>query len=563
MDRRLSSLAETEFDLVVVGGGIFGICAAWDAVLRGLSVALLERRDFAHGASANCFKVVHGGIRYLQHADLPRTRQSAAERSAWLRVAPHQVRPLPIVVPTYGHGAKGKEILGAGMKLYDAVTADRNRGLRDPERRIPSTRLLSRATVRGILPELDTPGLTGGALFFDGQMWSPARLAICFLLAAAEEGVHAANHVEVTRFLRSGSRVSGVVARDTLTDREFEVRGRVVLNATGGWAPGLLDRSEGAGRLTPRPTFSRDAYFLVRRRIGEGYGIAVPGQTSDPDAILSRSARHLFLMPWRDCTLVGVWHTVWKDDPDRAHVSEDELRGFLDELNASLPGLELRRDEVALTHCGLVLFGENEEGAENLRYGHRSQIVDHGRTDGTPGLVTLLGVRYTTARREAASAVDLVCAKLGRRAPRPPTATRPVYGGAIESVSGLEREAARAHPELAPAVRESLLHNHGAEYERVLALGRAEPDALAPLPGTATLRAEVLHAVRSEMARKLADVAFRRTDLGTAGSPGRPALEAAAELMAAELGWEPARREKEVEEVLAAYPPLPGEASAA
>lgn len=562
VDRRLSRLAETEHDLVVVGGGISGLCAAWDAALRGLSVALLERRDFAHGASANCFKVVHGGIRYLQHADLLRTRQSSAERRALLRVAPHQVSPLPILVPTYGHGAKGKELLAAGLKAYDAVTWDRNRGLRDRERRVPATRLLSRAAVRATLPELDAPGLTGGALFHDAQMYSPARLALCFLLAAAERGVRAANHVEVTRLLRRGPRVCGVVARDTLEDRELEVRGRVVLNATGGWAPGLLERSARGGRLDPRPTFSRDAYFVVRRRIGAGCGIAVPGRTRDPDALLSRSARHLFLMPWRDCTLVGVWHRVWEEEPERAQVSEGELRDYLDEVNASLPGLELRREEVALVHCGLVLFGDNAPGAEHLRYGHRSRIVDHAKAGGAPGLVTLLGVRYTTARRDAARAIDRVCDQLGRRVPPPPTATRPVYGGAIESVSALAREAARAHPELAPEVREALLRNHGAEYERVLAIGRAEPGSLVPLPGTTTLRAEVLHAVRSEMARKLADLVFHRTDLGTAGSPGRAALEVAAELMAGELDWEPARRAKEVEEVLSVYPAAPGEPSA-
>ena len=557
MERQLSKLEQTEYDLVVVGGGIFGICVAWDAVLRGLSVALLERRDFAHGASANCFKVVHGGIRYLQHADIIRTRESAAERRAFLRVAPHQVSPLPILMPTYGHGMKGKELLGAGMKVYDLVTADCNRGLRDPERRIPATRLLSRADTQAALPQLEASNLTGGALFHDAQMYSPARLALCFLLAAAEQGVEAANYLEVTRLLRSGSRVCGVAARDTLSDRELEVRGRMVVNATGGWAPGLLERSEAAAGLTPRPTFSRDAYFLVRRRISDGPGIAFPGQTSDPDAIFSRSARHLFLMPWRDCTLVGVWHVVWEDEPDRAHVSERDLEAWLAELNASLPGLDLRRDEVALTQCGLVLFGENEPGAENLRYAHRSRIVDHARSDGMPGLLTLLGVRYTTARLDAARAVDQVCKHLGRRAARSDTANRPVYGGDIESVAELGREAARVHPELGSGVLDALLRNHGSEYERVLAHGQ-----LTPIPGTTTLAAEVLHAVREEMASKLSDVVFRRTDLGTAGSPGASALEAAADLMATELGWERSRRDKELEEVLAAYPASAAEMSA-
>ncbi len=139
MKRDLHELAGERYDLLVIGGGISGVCAAWDAALRGLSVALLEQADFAHAASGNCFKMIHGGIRYLQHADLVRARESAAERSALLRIAPHQSRPLPIFIPTYGHGMKGKEILFAGMKAYDLLTLDRNRGIGDPSRRIPST----------------------------------------------------------------------------------------------------------------------------------------------------------------------------------------------------------------------------------------------------------------------------------------------------------------------------------------------------------------------------------------------------------------------------------------
>ena len=148
MLRNLSELAARDYDLVIVGGGIFGVCAAWDASLRGLSVALLEASDFAHGASANCFKMIHGGIRYLQHADLIRLRQSTAERSAFLRIAPHLARPLPILIPTYGHGMKGKEILATGMKVYDLLTADRNRGIADRTRHIPGTYTLSGAGSR-------------------------------------------------------------------------------------------------------------------------------------------------------------------------------------------------------------------------------------------------------------------------------------------------------------------------------------------------------------------------------------------------------------------------------
>jgi glycerol-3-phosphate dehydrogenase len=434
--RDLPELASREYDLVIVGGGIFGVCAAWDATLRGLSVALLERADFAHAASANCFKMIHGGIRYLQHADVVRVRQSAAERSAFLRIAPHLARPLPIFIPTYGHGKKGKEILAAGMKAYDLVTLDRNRGIPDPSCRIPATRTLSRRRALELYPFFEGPGFSGGAVFHDGQMYSPARLALAFLLSATERGARAANHAEVTRLLRSGDDVTGVQVRDTIDGGEYEVRGRVVLNAAGGWAPQLLRRSLSRD-LSPSPTFSRDAYFVVRRPLPGPYALAVSSSTQDPDAIFSRAARHLFLVPWQGCTLVGVWHVVYEGDPAEAEVSETDLRDFLDEINTACPWLGLERDEVGLTQCGLVLFGENRPGARDLSYGKRSLLIDHERTDGLAGLVTLIGVRYTTAREEA----DRTAAASSDAVRRPAARPGQLSTGATSSASPSSRPA--------------------------------------------------------------------------------------------------------------------------
>jgi glycerol-3-phosphate dehydrogenase len=557
VQRNLSELASRDYDLVIVGGGIFGAAAAWDATLRGLSVALLERADFAHAASANCFKMIHGGIRYLQHADLIRLRQSVAERSAFLRIAPHLARPLPILIPTYGHGMKGKEILAAGMKLYDLLTADRNRGIADPSRRIPATRTLSARQVAELYPALDVPGFTGGAVFHDGQMHSPARLLLAFLLSASARGARMANYAEATSLLRSGDRITGVRVRDTLEGGEYEVRGRVVLNAAGGLAPQWLARSLGQA-LSPVPTFSRDACFVVRRTLPGPYALAVSGGSRDPDAIFSRDARHLFLVPWRDCTLVGVWHRVWKEDPDRVAVSDAELQAWLEEINAACPWLELRREEVALTQCGLVLFGENRPGAQDLSYGKRSLLVDHRRTDAVDGLLTLIGVRYTTARAEADRAVRLVFQQLGRSAPRSRTAWTPLWGGEIDSFEALEREARAARPEgVSDASLSALLQNHGSGYRQVLECAKDDATLVLTLPGSGTLRAEVVHAVRGEMAVRLEDVVFRRTDLGTSGHPGAAGLEACAGLMAAELGWSPARTSEELARTLAAFPSAP------
>src|SRR5512134_780414 len=229
MKRNIQGLAEKEYDLVIIGGGIFGACAAWDAARRGLRVALLEKKDFSHATSANHLKMVHGGIRYMQHLDVVRVRESSLERSALLRIAPHLVRPLPIVMPTYGHGMRGKAVLGAGISLYDLLTLDRNWRIPDEGRRIPRGRLITRREVVDHFPGIDPHGLTGAAVFYDCQMYSPQRIAISFLRAAASAGAEIANYLEVTDFHKKEGRITGVRARDVLNGDIIDVRGMMVL----------------------------------------------------------------------------------------------------------------------------------------------------------------------------------------------------------------------------------------------------------------------------------------------------------------------------------------------
>jgi glycerol-3-phosphate dehydrogenase len=552
--RNIAALAEKEYDVVIVGGGIFGVCAAWDATLRGLAVALVEKEDFAHATSAHCFKIVHGGIRYLQHADFVRVRTSSRERSALLRVAPHLVRPLPVVVPTYGHGMKGKEVLAAGLLLYDLLTCDRNRGIHDPERRLPRGRLISRQEVLDLFPGVKREGLTGGALFYDGQMYSPQRLALSFLRSAVDAGAEAANYMEATALLRSGGRTVGIEAVDTLSGERVRIRAKGVLNAAGPWAESFL-RTKNGLRLHPEGTYSRDACFVVRRRVVGECALAVTGRTKDPDALLSRQHRHLFLAPWRDYTLVGVWHVVHKGLPGEFAVSAAELQGFIDEVNEAYPALRLTLDDVSMWNAGLVLFGDNRPGAVDLSYGKRSRIVDHAGVHGVQGLVTLIGVRYTTARGDAAQAVDLLCEKLGRRTPRPPTAEMPIYGGQIACFESFLRQAITQRPPAVPVeAMRPLVHGYGSEYKRVLRYLEENPEWAETVGDSTVLKAEVVHAVREEMAQKLSDVVLRRTELGTGGHPGDVALRACADVMAAELGWDETRRQKELREVRAAFP---------
>jgi glycerol-3-phosphate dehydrogenase len=556
MKRNLSELEDKEFDLAVVGGGIFGACAALDAAQRGLTVALIDRGDFCGATSAHSFKLIHGGMRYLQHGDLYRVRQSSAARRTFLRIAPHLVHPLPIVVPTYGMGMKSKWAMRVAMTIYDGTTMDRNRCIAEPTRFIPSGSCLSRQEVIERYPGLRRDGLTGAAVFCDGQIYNPPRLVLAFVKSAVGAGAVAANYVQAQRFLVTKNRVAGVEARDVLQGNTLTIRAKCVINAAGPYAEPLLSNALGR-TLSPPTHWSRDAFFVVARPLVNGNGaLALQSRTKDPDARLSRGGRHLFLIPWRrKYTLVGVWHKVFTGDPDHCGVSEIELENFINEINDSYSGLDLKQHDVAIYNSGLIPFGENDPNAKDLKFGHRSRLVDHASEHGIEGLITLIGVRFTTGPYEAVEAVDRVLHKICISARNSILNAVPVDGGNFDNFESLVQRAMRTAPaELQRETAEALVHNYGSEYPRVLNYAGQQPGLLQTISPTLSLKAEVVHAVREEMAQTLADIVLRRTDIGTGECPAQGVLRECAGLAAQELQWDAVRVEREIDRVLSAYP---------
>jgi glycerol-3-phosphate dehydrogenase len=458
-------------------------------------------------------------------------------------------------MPTYGHGIKGKEILRVGLILNDMVTYDRNWGIRDPQRRIPPGRFISREECLELFPGLDRNGLTGAAVFHDGQMYNPTRLTLAFLKSAVRAGADVANYVQVKDLIRDGDRIIGVKARDTLAGNEFEIRGQVIINAAGPWANRLLKDSIKVG-FRSEPSFSRDAYFVVGRHLlSEKYALALQAKTKDSDAIISRGHRHLFIIPWRDYTLVGVWHVYYRGEPGEFTVTEEDLGGFIREINEAYPSLELTLKDISMFNAGLILFGEDTEDDFNHSFGKRSLIIDHAKEHYIKGLLTVIGVRYTTARAIAEKAVDLVFDKLGRKAPKSNTESTPVYGGEIENFEEFLAQATKLRPKtLNEDVMPGLIHNYGSAYQDVLKYIKINPSWSETLDKSKIIEAEVINAVREEMAQKLGDVVFRRTDLGTGEHPGETALQRCAHLMASEMGWDDCRVQKELEEVRLAFP---------
>src|SRR4030042_265055 len=234
MKRNPGTFASKQFDLLVVGGGIYGAFAAWDAALRGLSVALVEKRDFAGATSANSLKIVHGGLRYLQNADIHRMRESVRERTNLMRIAPHLIHPLPFMIPTHGLGKKSRLAMSMALRFTELISKDIN-CLSDPQKHIPEGHIVSRDVCRKFIQGISDEGLSGGAIWYDCQIYNSERLIISILRSAASEGAELANYLEVKRFLIQSGRATGVEVEDRITGDRFEIRSRCILNACGPW----------------------------------------------------------------------------------------------------------------------------------------------------------------------------------------------------------------------------------------------------------------------------------------------------------------------------------------
>ncbi|MDZ7295342.1 MAG: glycerol-3-phosphate dehydrogenase/oxidase [candidate division KSB1 bacterium] len=555
MERNPQALSDHVFDVLIIGGGIYGATAAWEASLRGLSVALIERGDFASGTSANSLKIIHGGLRYLQHLDLKRVRESVRERRILLSIAPHLVHPLPCVMPTYGHLMKGSEVMRLGLLANDLLSFDRNR-LADPDKWIPAGRVISRKQVLELLPGIDPAGVTGGACWTDAQMYNSERVTLGFLFSAAREGAQLANYVEATRLLCKEGRVIGVHARDSLSGATFDIRARVVVNAAGGWVNELLAAS-GLPQVPMR--LSTAMNIIVRRQLLDGYAAGVYGRFSypTPKGGLYGGRHVLFMAPWRGRTIIGTFHRPYHDAQVRLVVTEQEVEQFLQEVNSAYPGAPLHAEEVLFVHKGfLPMDGINPKTGEVVLTKHY-RLHDHGRAGGPEGLISVVGVKYTTARDVAEKLIDMALRKLGHEPTPSASRARPLMGGEITRFSSfLEEATARTRDSLTPEQVRHLVFTYGSEYQRILAYGKEDAELLRPVHGAGeVLQAEVVHAAREEMACTLSDALLRRTDLGSAGYPGDEPVVSCANLMAKELRWSPQRLAKETDEARRACRP--------
>ena len=513
-------LREEVFDLLVIGGGINGAGVARDAVLRGMSVALIERGDFAIGTSSRSSKLIHGGVRYLEQGDIALVLEACRERDLLrTRIAPHIVRAQPFVFPLYEDGDLSPWRLRAGLTLYDLLAGFRN---------VHAHRMLSPEEVERLEPALLADGLVGGAHYYD--CWTDdARLTLETALAARSGGAAVLNHAEVIALEKdSAGRLAAARVRDRLQGRTTRVRARVFVNTSGPWLD-RVRRLDDAG-APPRLRLTKGVHAVFdRRRVGNRHAVVIRGV----------DGRVMFVIPWQNHTLAGTTDTFYDDDPERVRADDEDIEYILAAVNRAFPNAALGRDDIISTYAGLRPLVAPEDELDESDISREDAIFES-----PAGLISLGGGKLTTHRRVAEHIVDLAARRIGRRAGRCRTDHVPLPGAA-----GIVPGPALEEPP--SSYEEHLRSRYGGVAPEVAALVRGDASLRERLTtDLPDLRVEVVHAVEHEMAMTLEDVLLRRlhVHLRSRGR-GVEAAPVAADLMAACLDWSREERDRQ----LAAY----------
>jgi glycerol-3-phosphate dehydrogenase len=516
---RFETLGSRVFDLLVIGGGITGCGIARDAALRGLSVALVEREDFASGTSSRSSRLVHGGVRYLEHGHLHLVFESSAERRRLLQLAPHLVRPLEFTWPVYAGARIPRWKLNAGLTLYDALALFRNVG---------SHHRLTRDGVLAHEPMLRTDGLLGGASYFDAAT-NDARLTLANAVGAAEHAAVVVNHAPVSSLRIEGGRVVGADITDAIVGGMCAVRARAVVNATGPWSDDIRRMDGEAGAAV---------------RGSKGVHIAIPrdriGNRGALTLLSNHDGRVLFVLPAESDAIVGTTDTYTASTPSVVHAKREDVQYLLDAANAFFPEAGLTERDVISAWAGIrPLLPEPGTTPGSVSREHEIRTSERG-------LISITGGKLTTYRLMAAQVVDVVEKQLGRSGAREPRSPLPLPGGDIESLEATIAIAERTIGDARLATH--LARAYGSRWIDVWNEIAATDGSARMIDGLPYTAGELRHAVRREMACTLGDIMIRRTHLAfETRDHGLAIAPATAAAVGPILGWNATDRDQAVD----------------
>ena len=514
----------TPYDLIVVGAGINGLGVARDAAARGLRVILLEQDDICSGVSAWSGRLVHGGLRYLEHRDFGLVRESLRERERLFRLAPHLVKPKRLIMPLYRHNQRPAWMIRLGMVVYDALSFDKRTGRHE---------VLKTAGTLERFAGISQDGLTGATVFTDGQVEYAERLCVEVAIAAVGDGAEIRTKARVEEPLLEGGRLVGVRYRDTTTDTLHEVRAPIVLNVAGPWIDRIFRR--GAPEQPRLNGGTKGSHLVVA---------PFPGAPDDVVYYESKTdSRLVLVIPWMGRYLIGTTDLRFDEDPGEARCDLSEMTYLLDEVNALVPGAGLTPDDVLFTYSGVrpLPYAPDVDEWEIPR-----THVLHDHAPDIPGLITVVGGKLTTYRQLAEDAVDDVFERLGRPSPKCVTQNLPLPG--VSGDPEVARRSLRARG-LSDLTVDRLLALYGGRAIDVVAHADGDEELLEVVhEPTGAIGAELVFPFAHEFARTFTDVMARRALLAFEPGHGLENVDRALAIVGSRLGWDEDRRKAELHE---------------
>jgi glycerol-3-phosphate dehydrogenase len=515
---------QTQFDVIIIGAGINGAGIARDAALRSLKVLIVDKGDVGSGTSSWSTRLIHGGLRYLEHFEFGLVHESLRERETLLRIAPHLVKPLPITIPIYKRSSRGLWTIRAGMIAYDMLSIGKS---------LPWHRMLSRDETLEEFPGLNPEGLIGSAQYHDAQVEFAERLVLENVLDARDHTAEVLTYTKVTRILLEGEKVSGVqfVSDDGTT---HVARAEVVINAAGPWIDRLLEQ---APVESPRLIGGTKGSHIIVPRF--------PGAPANAVYLEADSDRRpFFIIPWNRKYLIGTTDVRFEDDPDKVRCELWEVDYLLNETNLAFPQAGLKREDIFYTYSGVRPLPWSKETAEE-DITRRHFIREH---PAVTNLLSIVGGKLTTYRSLAEECVDIIFQKLGRNSPQCVTATKKLPGAAYDFLFTPEGSPSKFRRKEFRPMLGRLTRIYGVRAELVARLAMKDPRLSEPLGRNSdVLSAEVVFAFEKEFAKTLADCFLRRTMIGLKAHMGLRDV-AAAEIAVQFLGWTDARAKREIED---------------
>ncbi|WP_061248649.1 glycerol-3-phosphate dehydrogenase/oxidase [Leptospira alstonii] len=525
------------YDLLVIGGGITGAHVLWDSTLRGMKSVLLEKNDYASGTSQATSKMIHGGLRYLKNFELGLVRESLHERATLARITPQAVQTMGILVPIYTN--VDRFVLKVGMELYNALSYDRNTNI-CKDRLIPKYGFLSKEQTIMESPTIERDKLKGSYLYYDYLNLNPERHTCEFIFSAREKGAEAKNYTEVISIVRSGDSLYTVIAKDKISGKEISFQTKSVVNAAGPWAD-IVESLAGV-EIDKHLVRSKGIHVVTRKICGDKTLVTK-----------KKDGTHLFIIPWRNKTIIGTTDTEYADNPDRFRVTKRDIEELLSEVNNSFGYTDLTLDDVDFYYGGLrPLVEDPGETKSTYNASRKTEIFDH-KESGFPGFFTAMGGKYTTSRGVAEEVVNKVVDYLPGNFRVCETAVIPPDTGNYSDVLSLIKTLGKKFPKLSGETIEILSFRYGSQAYRILEKSTAKEEFYALQNGEKFFESEVRFITNREDIRFATDFFFRRSGVGVPGLPEEKETNKLVRSLAKHLRWNPARISQEVKSIKERY----------